>query len=64
MQRLGKGGGGSGVLAASSQVRIFLTVAADRSLIAKIHSEDAGLMVIVPYYSSRYAWARFERIGD
>jgi len=48
----------------SSQTRVFLTVAADRSLIAKIHSEDGGLIVAVPYYSTKYIWARFERIGD
>lgn len=53
-----------GLLFGSSQTRVFLAVAADRSLIAKIHNEDAGLVVIVPYHSAKYAWARFERIGD
>ena len=57
-------GSGGGFLSGSSQTRVFLTVAEDRSLIAKIHSEDAGLVVVVPYYSGKYAWARFERIGD
>jgi hypothetical protein len=57
-------GSGGGFFFSSSQTRVFLTVAADRSLIAKIHSEDAGLIVVVPYYSTKYTWARFERIGD
>lgn len=57
-------GSGGGVVGGTSQTRVFLTVAADRSLIAKIHGEDAGLIVIIPYYSAKYAWARFERIGD
>jgi hypothetical protein len=56
--------GGGGIPFSSAQTRVFLTVAADGSLIAKIHSEDAGLIVIVPYYSAKFAWARFERIGD
>ena len=57
-------GDGGGYFFAGGQTRVFLTVAADRSLIAKIHSEDAGLIIVLPYYSGKYAWARFERIGD
>ena len=46
------------------QTRVFLTVAKDRSLIAKIYTESGGLVLIVPYHFADYTWARFERIGD
>lgn len=55
---------GGGFLIGGGQTNISLTVAGDRSLIAKIQSEDLALIVVVPYYSAKYAWARFERIGD
>ena len=52
------------VAASTSQVRVFLTRGEDGSLIAKLHGEDFAMALIVPYYSSEYLWARFERIGD
>jgi len=50
--------------ASGSQTRVFLTRGEDGSLIAQIHSEDYALVLVAPYYSSGYTWARFERIGD
>ena len=52
------------VAASSSQVRVFLTTGEDGSLIAQLHSEDFAMALFVPYYSSEYVWARFERTGD
>ena len=53
-----------GVLYGQSQTRVSLTIAADRSLIARIEKTDTGLIVVVPYTSARYVWARFGRIGQ
>ena len=52
------------VAAATSQVRVFLTRGEDGSLIAQLHSENFAAALFIPYYSSNYVWARFERIGD
>ena len=48
----------------SSQSRVFLTQGGDGSLIAKIHTEEQGMILVIPAYSGQYTWARFERIGD
>ena len=52
------------VAGSTRQVRVFLTRAEDGSLIAQLHSEAFGVALVVPYYSSRFVWARFERIED
>lgn len=52
------------VAASGSQARVFLTRGEDASLIAQIHSENFAVALFVPYYSSKYIWARFKRIGD
>lgn len=44
------------------QVRVFLTIGEDNSLIAKIHEERFKQFLIYMDYSSNYVWAKFERI--
>lgn len=45
--------------------RVLMTRGEDGSLIAKIHKEDVGMWIILPFfYSSEYIWARFDRIGN
>lgn len=46
----------------SHQVRVFLTVGEDNSLIAKIHEERFKQFLLYMDYSSNYVWAKFERI--
>ena len=46
------------------QTRVFFTRGSDRSLIAMIHDESGGLIVVIPYYSATYTWARFQPGGD
>ena len=49
---------------AGDQARVFLTRGQDGSLIAMIHDESGGLIVVIPYYSATYTWARFQPGGD
>lgn len=49
---------------AGDQARVFLTRGPDGSLIAMIHDESGGLIVVIPYYSATYTWARFQPGGD
>lgn len=58
------GGGAFAVAAAFGQSNVTLSKAVDGSLIAKIFSDTAGIILIVPFYSSSHVWARFPRIGD
>jgi hypothetical protein len=45
---------------AGGQTRVFMTRGSDGSLIVMLHQESGGLVVVVPYYTSEYSWARFE----
>ena len=58
------GGGAIGVIGAFGQANVTLTKAVDGSLIAKIFSDTAGIIILVPFYTSSVVWARFPRVGD
>jgi hypothetical protein len=52
------------VALAGGQTRVFMTRGTDDSLIVMLHRESGGLIVVVPYYTSEYSWARFEPARD
>ena len=58
------GGGIPPAIIAGGGEIVWLTKASDGSLIAKIWNHHFGLVVVVPYNSKKYVWARFTPIKE